>query len=158
MLLYTDSRKKVDHSSYGLLFTLNAFDLSWLTDCNLLTSSSDILRILRLKKWNTGCVSKSNTFTWSGPKSLLLLAGHSSRGVNGCSGGGLWWCACSRRWWRAGRFHGPVLLFTILSGKLLRGSEWAHLSGVVPWSSLLLRCRRGPPFYWEKKNNTVKIH
>lgn len=49
MLLYTDSRKKFDHSSYGLLFTLNAFDLSWLTDCNLLTSSSDILRILRLK-------------------------------------------------------------------------------------------------------------
>lgn len=100
-------------------------------------------------KWIKICCTRSINSTWSGPESLLLLAGH-SLGDKGCCGGGLCWCSWSRRWWSAGRFQGPGLLLIIRPGKLLRQSEGAHLSG-VDWSSLLLRCRRGPTCYSHRK-------
>lgn len=103
------------------------------------------------------CTEKPTTITWSGPESLLLLAGHSSLGDKGCCGGGLCWCSWSRRWLRAGRFQGPGLLFIILSGKILRQSEGAHRSG-GDWSSLLLRCRRGPPCCWSQREKSLNLN
>lgn len=94
--------------------------------------------------------------TWSGLRPRFLFAGHPFLGDRWCCGGGLWWC----RWWRAGRFQGPGLLFTILPVKFLFCSEVAHLSG-GGWSSLLLRFRRASPCYQntnKQKQNKPLIH
>lgn len=114
----------------------------------------EICRLYLTKESKSFPQSQIFHFTRSGPESLLLFAGHSSRGDEGCCGGGLCWCSWSRRWWRDGRFHGPGLLFIILPGKLLRHSEGAHLSG-GDWNSLLLPCRRGTPCYQSKREKRV---